>query len=183
MDFTNITYLQQGNGKQQHCYHILTAYRIMDILKDYDPLVAGTIPIAIDVENSDIDIICYAAEFKEFQKMIRKNFDRYKYFSDTIDTSRYVAAFEIEDLPIEIYAEAIPSRQQFAYRHMLIEYHIIQLANDDFRKQIIALKQNGYKTEPAFGKLLHLQEPYSELLTFEKMSDEEIVSIISKFEN
>ncbi|MNK30599.1 hypothetical protein D3C87_490190 [compost metagenome] len=51
---------------------------------------------------------------------------------------------------------------------MLIEHQILQEKGEDFRLKIIALKRNGYKTEPAFAKLLNLQgNPYLDLLKYE----------------
>lgn len=51
---------------------------------------------------------------------------------------------------------------------MLIEHQILQSENEDFRLKIIELKKNGYKTEPAFAKLLDLEgNPYHALLAYQ----------------
>ncbi|WP_050009687.1 DUF4269 domain-containing protein [Flavobacterium sp. B17] len=66
IDFTTINYLKTGNQKQKRAYEILTKYRIFEKLKDFSPLLAGTIPIEIDTEESDLDIICEVdLRFKE----------------------------------------------------------------------------------------------------------------------
>ncbi len=51
---------------------------------------------------------------------------------------------------------------------MIIEHKILSSKGDEFRAEIIRLKQDGLKTEPAFAKMLGLQgNPYEELLKFE----------------
>lgn len=75
------------------------------------------------------------------------------------------ANFFIDDFEIEIFGQNIPTKQQNAYLHMLIEHKILQEKGEDFRMQIIELKKQGHKTEPAFTRLLNLQgDPYEALL-------------------
>lgn len=51
---------------------------------------------------------------------------------------------------------------------MLIEYKILEQQGEEFRKEILELKERGYKTEPAFALLLGLQgNPYEALLQLE----------------
>ena len=53
------------------------------------------------------------------------------------------------------------------YLHMVIEYKILLQKGESFRQQVIALKQSGLKTEPAFAQLLGLPgNPYTALLEF-----------------
>ena len=75
------------------------------------------------------------------------------------------ASFTLEGFVIEIYGQPIPVRDQAAYRHMLAEYKILQEKGEAFRQQIIELKKQGLKTEPAFGKLLGIEgDVYEKLL-------------------
>ncbi|WP_413531822.1 DUF4269 domain-containing protein [Empedobacter brevis] len=51
---------------------------------------------------------------------------------------------------------------------MLIEAKILEKLGKDFKNKIIELKRKGYKTEPAFSKLLEVQgDPYLALLEYE----------------
>lgn len=173
-NWKDIHFLSEGSDKQQLCYSILQEYSILEILADYDPIVVGTIPIGIDIENSDIDIACYVCDFTSFQKLIQRYFASYVGFKDIKTEKNYVAGFEIDGILIEIYAESTPTQNQYGFRHMVIEYRILKLMPEKFRNIIIRLKNAGYKTEPAFGNLLGLKEPYSELLSLEKLNDEEL---------
>ena len=44
--------------------------RILDVLRDCDPHVAGTLPLGIDVPGSDIDILCHAADADAFTQLV-----------------------------------------------------------------------------------------------------------------
>lgn len=147
---------------------------ILIILGDYNPIIVGTFPIGINVSGSDIDIACYASNLKAFQIVVQTNFSSYSSFNDNLNTKRYVASFEMINIPIEIYAEPIPTKLQNGYRHMMVENRILNQLGESFRNTIISLKEEGYKTEPAFGKLLRMKEPYSELLLLEKFDDKEL---------
>jgi Domain of unknown function (DUF4269) len=172
MNFDNIGYLQHGNNRQRHAYAVLTNSKIFSKLKQFDPILVGTIPINIDIENSDLDIICSFANEQEFQKSITDNFSNEENFSirelPNLNTFAIVANFFLDGFEIEIFGQTIPIRQQFAYRHMIVEHNLLNKYGEAFRQQIIELKRQGLKTEPAFGIALDLTgDPYKELLKFE----------------
>ena len=78
-----------------------------------------------------------------------------------------ISRFTYQDFFIEIFGQNRPVKEQEAYRHMLIEYKILEEKGENFRQEILALKKKGYKTEPAFAKLLGLDgAPYKELLKY-----------------
>lgn len=55
---------------------------------------------------------------------------------------------------------------------MIIEHKILIEKGEDFRLQVIQLKEQGYKTEPAFAHLLDLSgDPYDELLKFKNYGE------------
>jgi hypothetical protein len=172
MNFDSIEYLQNGNDRQRQAYSILTNNQILSKLKKFDPILVGTIPINIDIENSDLDIVCSFSDKQEFQKSITEIFSNEKGFSirenPYLETPAIVANFFIASFEIEIFGQNIPTRQQFAYRHMLVEYKLLNKYGEKFRQQIVELKQQGFKTEPAFAKALNLPgDSYLELLKFE----------------
>ncbi len=181
-DWADISYLQKGNQVQQKVYRILTETKILSVLHPFQPIVIGTIPIEIDIPGSDIDIACCFVEISELREVVNNNFSHYKSFSEKMkeNNSIYVANLEYQNLPIEIYAETHPTKTQNGYRHMLIENRILKIAGHSFRKQIIDLKMGGYKTEPAFGKLLSLEKPYQELLLLENLSEQKLNTFINE---
>ncbi|PKK38257.1 diadenosine tetraphosphate hydrolase [Siphonobacter sp. SORGH_AS_0500] len=172
MNFETIEYLKSGNNRQKKAYQVLSTYQIFEKLSAYDPLLVGTIPLAIDIENSDLDVICCFTEQQEFRETVTRLFQSEKDFkiwdNNRLESEAVVASFRIDSSELEVFGQHIPTRQQLGYRHMIIEYKILQERGEDFRQEIITLKKQGIKTEPAFAKLLALEgNPYQELLKFE----------------
>ena len=172
IDFGNIEYLKTGNARQRLAYETLTRNQIMFRLRQFDPILVGTIPIRIDIEDSDLDIICYCKDRNDFIKVITDNFkdaeDFEIYDLNEQEHPAICANFKMDGFPIEVFGQDIPTKKQNAYRHMIIENRLLSEQGETFRQQIIELKRQGIKTEPAFGLLLGLTgNPYNELLNFE----------------
>jgi hypothetical protein len=172
IDFTTIDYLKNGNEKQKRVYEILTKHQILEKLKEYSPILAGTIPIEIDIEGSDLDIICevdlrFEEDFLDdlmFSKFIPHDVEVKVEYPIINGEKCIVLNFTLEEFPIEIFGQNKPTIEQNAYRHMIAEYKILQEKGENFKQKIIELKQKGIKTEPAFGMLLGLNNPYEDLL-------------------
>jgi len=169
IDFTSITYLKTGSPVQQRVYHILTHHRVLTPLQVFAPVVVGTFPLDIAIETSDVDIACQFDAIEVFQAVVETNFSVYEGFTTTTFNLRniptYVAKFALDGFLIEIFAQAIPVIQQYGYRHMLIEHKLLVEKGEEFKAQIIAYKQSGLKTEPAFAQALGLEgDPYEALL-------------------
>ncbi|KAA3437848.1 DUF4269 domain-containing protein [Rufibacter hautae] len=173
MDFTIIEYLKKGTPKQQDAYTVLTQYSIMECLQPYSPLLVGTVPIDIDIANSDLDIVCYWEHINQFKLILLKYFSGCKGFQivDTMvqDQRTVIANFMVEGFEIEIFGQNKPSKEQYAYRHMVVEYYFLLSKGNQFRQTIRELKEQGFKTEPAFAHALGLKgDPYLELLKYEE---------------
>lgn len=167
--FSNIAYLKGSTIKQVQAYHLLTKHNILSQLDKYDPLLVGTIPINIDIETSDLDIICCYTGKQAFIATLETLFSHHPNFilQQDPDKDAVIATFFLDNFEIEIFGQNIPTIQQDAYRHMIIEHEIIIERGESFRQQIVALKRQGNKTEPAFGLLLGLTEnPYQQLLHY-----------------
>ncbi|AKD05199.1 DUF4269 domain-containing protein [Pontibacter korlensis] len=173
MNFKTIEYLKNGNPKQQRAYGVFTKYAVMEHLSPYEPVLAGTIPIAIDVDNSDLDIICYWEDAKQFRTTLTNCFSDYAGYklSESEVRGQYtvIASFMLAGFEVEVFGQNTPSHEQLAYRHMLIENYLLNMMGGEFRENIRRLKLEGLKTEPAFAQALGLQgDPYLELLKYEK---------------
>jgi Domain of unknown function (DUF4269) len=171
MTFDNIEYLRDENDKQKAAYHTLTDYKIFEKLNDFSPILTGAIPINIDTDESDLDIICYWKSKEEFLNTLTNEFGKFESITLTeriINSYETILAnFNLNKFEIEIFGQNRPSKDQESYRHMIIEYEILRARGEKFRQEIVRLKKEGLKTEPAFGKLLGLDgNPYEELLKY-----------------
>jgi len=165
--FDNIEYLKIGTKRQIAAYNLLTKYKVIAKLEQFSPILVGTIPINIDIESSDLDIICHYRCSEGFIKSIKRSFSEHNGFTIMKDNihNYVVANFFNDGFEIELYGSNIPTKEQRAYRHMIVENNILLKYGEDFRTRVIELKLQGVKTEPAFAQLLGLKgDPYIELL-------------------
>lgn len=181
-DFRNIDYLQEGNPRQRRCYDILKRLEIMERLADLSPLLVGTIPIDIDLTDSDLDIICEAHDM-EACSAIMQAYRRQPGFWQSIRTvqgiQRIVISFQQEGQWVEVFGQPIPTVEQNGYRHMLVEHKILTLLGSPYHEKVRELKRQGLKTEPAFGELLGLQgDPYLRLLEMSHWNDGQLRTFI-----
>ncbi|WP_277673569.1 DUF4269 domain-containing protein [Piscibacillus halophilus] len=158
--------------KHEEAISVINRLNIFRDLSEYDPTLCGTIPLGIDVEQSDLDIIMEVHRFEEFKEKIQNLYGSFENFSIKIKTIRdqqtIIANFWYEGFEFELFGQSNPVHKQYAYLHMVIEQEILK-QNSKLKKDIITLKQNGYKTEPAFCKVLGLSgDSYEALIEYGK---------------
>jgi len=172
MNFLNLEYLKNGSEIQKRIFQVLENSQIFQKLQMYNPILAGTFPININIKNSDLDVILETNDLKVLKKLLIKIFQDKNQFSIEIleinDVESLICKFELEEFPVEIFAQDKPTNLQNAYLHMIKEFEILEKESDEFRLKIIELKEQGLKTEPAFARLLGLTgNPYEELLDYQ----------------
>lgn len=143
----------------------------MELLNPFDPHLAGTIPIEIDIPSSDLDILCCFEDEGSFLKVLRDKFSTHPFFSIKTKvingTFSIICAFEAKPFEIEIFGQPKEVKRQDAWRHMINEYFILRENNGDFARKVVELKKSGIKTELAFAKLLGLKRnPYQVILNY-----------------
>lgn len=169
--FDSITPLANGTLRQQDAYHTLETQQVLEKLKSFDPILAGTVPIDIAIADSDLDIICCFDDPLHFKRQLEHHFSGYPGFElrEAIikGVPSVIANFTINNWPIEVFGQTTPSRKQSAYLHMIVEYRLLMAKGEPFKSLIMELKAQGMKTEPAFAKALGIEgDPYEELLKF-----------------
>jgi predicted metalloenzyme YecM len=160
--------MTSGTPNQQKAWRSLQITNILDKLKTYDATVVGTIPLDIDISSSDIDIICEANDLEKFALDMRAHFSNFSSFAiEEILVDRQptiIVKFAHETIMYEIFAQAVPIRQQNAYLHMVIEALLLEIGGARSRDAIRKLKQQDLKTEPAFAKYFGIEgDPYAKL--------------------
>jgi hypothetical protein len=180
-DWTDLSYLQNGTPRQLAAFHCLRKLDIMRQLKEYHPVLVSTVCIDIDIESSDLDIICEVSQPVEFTRQITTFYGGLPNFElreARSENNSVVAEFEFENFVIEIFGQLLAVEKQAAYRHLSVMHRLLMIGGEAMRESIRQLKRQGLKSEPAFARYLGLSgDPYQVLLELERMSDERLTEI------
>lgn len=179
LPFQDIEYLRHGTEAQQSAYNALTTSNLVHVLRPYQPLLVGTVPIGLQQPGSDLDIVCEVHDLSAFEALVRQQFDHYPNFTlrrtERQGHASIVVGFTVGDWPVELFGQPVPSAQQHGYRHLLIEHRLLTLGGTSFRTCVQLQRAAGLKTEPAFAACLGLAgDPYAGLLVLEASSDAEL---------
>lgn len=168
--FTTITYLASGNSRQTRAYDVMEKLQLFRDLAAYQPILCGTIPIEIDTETSDLDVILEVSDFDQFEEKVRGLYgemDSFHVKRKSIRTEPVIKVnFSYSEFEFELFAQNQPVMQQYAYLHMIIEHAVLK-QQPELKQAIIQRKKQGMKTEPAFCACLGLEgDPYEALLRY-----------------
>lgn len=184
IDWTDLSYLRAGTPRQRSTYAALIQLGVFSHLHHFTPLLAGTIPLNIDLPTSDLDIICEARDLNVFQQTLTHHYTHQQNFALRRKSIRQidslVANFNFGGFAVEIFGQPRPVCEQNAYRHMVVEARLLA-AVPQARDAIRALKAAGMKTEPAFARYFHLQgDPYQTLLELYPIDDRELTRVLQR---
>jgi len=183
VNFTDPAYLQRGNDRQRLAYQTLGELKLFSYLAEFRPVLTGTFPLGIDIPGSDLDICCEVYQPQSFAQSVSQQYGHLPDFEVQPVISNNVLAtvirFRYQQWLIELFGQPIPPARQQAYRHMVVEHRILQLADAHFWERIKELKRKGLKTEPAFAQLLDLPgDPYEAVLSLESFSDKQLHKLL-----
>lgn len=169
--------------KNNTLIEFLNESKILTKLKEFSPCLSGTIPLDINTIESDVDILLEGTSAVYFIKTVQKHFSDWNGFSiretEHQGLPTVVVNFSFHSLPIELFFQNKSVFKQQANQHFLIEGRLIKILGPEFKQKIKKLKSEGVKTEPAFGQVLNLKEPYRELIELNLKSDKEILNLYS----
>ncbi len=182
-NFRDWSFLAHGSADQRRAFAVLSHHHPFDRLAGADSALAGTFPIDIAIDGSDLDILV-TADPTGFAPVLDTGFGREAGYTRRMirfaDGLALVATFTLDGMPIEIFVQDLPVDRQMGWRHMLVEARLLFL-DPSLRPAIRALKAAGTKTEPAFTRLLGLEgNPYQALLTLEPHSDAMLATLLSQ---
>ncbi len=183
-DWTNPSYLSVGNPRQRLAHRVLTSLGIWTRLAEFAPALAGTIPIAVDIPGSDLDVICRSADLDAFESKVTACYGTladYRTWRHTREGTDYcVGAFEGGGFHVEVFAQDRPVIEQNAYRHMVVEARLLEVGGEVARTEIREMKESGLKTEPAFAAYFQIGgDPYGELLRIADWDDTRLRAAVS----
>ncbi|MGY3616954.1 DUF4269 domain-containing protein [Bradyrhizobium sp. USDA 10063] len=148
---------------------------VLDALRAFDPRVVGTLPLALSVPGSDIDIVCHAFDPFAFAEAIWKQYrscNGFRLYQWTSSGRPVVARFEWSGWPFEVFGDPRPVDQQHGWLHFEIEKRLLDLDDGRLRKAVLRQRSLGIKTEPAFAAVLGIAgDPYRGLLELASETD------------
>lgn len=161
--------LERGSARQRAAHAAIRSLGVMEALAGYGPVLCGTIPLGIDLPESDLDIVCEAAEPAAFAARVTALFGGLEGFRTREKVVNglptVIVRFRHAGFDFELFGHPRPAREQNAYRHMVAEARLLALAGPEAAEAIRALKAGGLKTEPAFAAYFGLGgDPYAVLL-------------------
>jgi len=182
-DYFNPAYLLAGTPRQQEVYSLLLSHGVFEVLREYSPCLAGTIPLGVDIpDESDADIICEVRNHEAFRQTLLRNFRHCSAFEvregKAQERAFTLASFSLSieslsSLRVEIFGQALRVDEQNAFRHLVVEARLLELTGERAKDGIRKLKAQGIKTEPAFAQYFGIAgEPYQALLDLYGVEDE-----------
>ena len=155
--------------KNERVWKALQKSRVLNSLKEYQPLVAGTFPLGVHTDESDLDLLIQIQDHDSLEKILTshfKSFDEFEIsrsFVDGLETT--VCRFTLDGVPFEIFGQDRNPVSQKAYMHFQVEEQLLKYGGEEFLRRVQELRATGEKTEPAFAKALGLEgDPYHALL-------------------
>lgn len=162
---------------------VLDRSGILEILREYRVFVAGTIPLGIDVEGSDLDLLCQSNDLGLFLRVVQDHFGHHRDFQAKLGEvggfATATATFGLEGFFVEIFAQNRPVELQEGYLHFQVERRLLRLAGESGKLALRDWRKRGYKTEPAFAAWLGLTgDPYQALLDLAVCDDDFLLGLV-----
>lgn len=157
---------------------------LLDGLQDHDPVVAGTYPLGLDRPDSDVDLLCCAPPTEAFAAQVaaaapdaralrwhRRTFD------DQPDA--VVVNLFLDDLPVEVFAQACPTHQQHGYRHLVVERRLLIIGGAELQRAVRDQRHGPGSVEGAFARTLGLDgDPFAAVLALESHTDRQLRALV-----
>lgn len=152
---------------------------VLTTLSEFDPVLAGTIPLDIDLPNSDLDILCHARDLAAFKLKVISLFKEAEGFRIREYAIReepsVIANFFAHGFEFEIFGQDVPVAKQYGYVHMVVEDRLLRIGGENARREIRGLKESGLKTEPSFAKYFAIDgDPYDALYALGTVDEAEL---------
>ncbi len=156
--------------------------RVLAALAAFDPHVAGTPPLGLDLPDSDIDILCHAPDADAFCTIAWfacAGFEDFTMHQWRSGGRPVIARFRAQGWAFELFASPEPVTAQAGWRHFIVERRLLGLGGDRLRDAVMTARREGLKTEPAFAKILGLRgDPYAAILALEAQSDTALADLL-----
>lgn len=135
-------------------------------LKEHQALVAGTFPLGMHTDDSDVDVLLKAQDLDALEVKLKEMYSsNVGYSSEQKEKSglnSLIVKFQFQGVEFELFAQDHDTPTQVAFKHYQIEEKLLKYMGESFRQEVLDFrKSEGMKTEPAFAKALGEEsDPY-----------------------
>lgn len=163
---------------------LVSELKLLEMFKDYQPFIAGTVPLAIDLSTADLDLLVTFADSGQFKSMCQQGFALLPEFEivmgEVNDLPYCLCRFTYRGIPVEIFCSSLSTFKQNGYLHFNSEEKLLKYGLPNWTEEILLLKSMGLKTEPAFARLLQNDQidPYQFILDLQKKPIQELRGVI-----
>lgn len=177
--------LRTGSARQRQAHAVLRELALARALATWRPVLAGTLPLPIHTDASDLDILCEVHDPSPFIHAATAAYGDRPGFACEHSQIRGVPStlihFRADDFTIELFGQPRPTARQHGWRHLQIEARLLALGGAPAVAAIRELRRAGLKTEPAFARWLGLagDDPYLAVLALERRSDDELARLVA----
>lgn len=154
-------------------WQALEKSEVLNLLKEFSPVVVGSFPLGLQVEGSDLDILIFLKDANQLVELAKKHWghlEKFKIQNQVVDNlETLIIDFKVDTVPFQIFAQAKHPVKQKAFLHFLVEERLLKEVGKDFNSLVMRLRKQGLKTEVAFAQALNLTgDPYEALLDLQK---------------
>lgn len=182
MDLLDLKTLSRGTERQKQAFQALQRLGIFELLKEHSPVIAGAVPIDIDLPESPLEVICSTDNLETFSEDINQHFRDCENFElrHTVVRNQptVIASFTSYDFRVEIFAQGQSVFNQPTVILTLLEARLLAFAPKEAKDKIRALKKKGLSTEKAFAQTFKVEgDAEEELLKIAKLTDRDILNV------
>lgn len=165
----------------------LTREGVWDALARFHPVMAGSIPLGLDTDASDVDVLVEALDLETFRRVCKRTWGSHPDFFlvDRVwqDLPAVICRVRVDSLLCEMFAQAQPVALHRGFRHLIAEWRLLTAGGDALYQAVRAARRRGLKTEPAFAEVLRLEgDPYVALL-LDRCSEEALQQIVARWQS
>jgi hypothetical protein len=150
-----------------------------DRLAPYDPVAVSSVLTGLNVELSDLDVVCDVRP-PGFVQAVQAWYGERPGFKTWQSGSRTVVSFEGARLRVELVGEELAVEEQRAYVHAVAHRRLVALGGARFARAVRRVRrEHRYKTEPAIALLLGLRgDPYVAVMRLACATDQELAALM-----
>lgn len=159
---------------------------LLDGLREHDPVVAGPCPLGLDRPDSNVDVLCCAPPTTAFVEQVAAvvpDAQAFTWHRDRVDAAydAVIVTLHLDGLPVEVIAQARPTREQRAYRGLVVARRLLVLGGAPLQTRVRDehLRSDQIELEAAFARALRMDgEPVTALLRLEAQTDAQLRELI-----